>query len=235
MELNTYNLQNINIPDDWRITYNEFFDTDPLKINNDNSNLWFNLKEDLLQVENNKKNLLLDLGWYPEFSPKGKYRIKLIKNCDWEKPLVKFENRNLNEIVKKIEKIVNDQYIIKNIEKGSTETKYEYHDASIEKIEFTENILILYIDLYEVFYKDGTKIKLSFKIKNKIEKCRYWVKQIIEEYKEEHKENVLGARIEAIKVHKEKDNIFNCYIKCNDMERLNFKSSFVEEIELKME
>lgn len=119
--------------------------------------------------------------------------------------------------------------IQQNMENNSTITKYEYHDSVIEKIEFNENILVFYIDLYEVFYKNKPQIKLCFNVTHKIDKCKYWVSKVIEEYDDD--ENYFGIRIDAINVYKEKENLYNCYIECNCIDKLKFKSSFVEEIE----
>jgi hypothetical protein len=112
---------------------------------------------------------------------------------------------------------------------NSTITKYIYHDSVIEKIEFNENILVFYIDLYEVFYRNKPKIELRFNVISKIDKCKYWVSKVIEEYDDE--ENYFGIRIDAINVYKETENLYNCCIECNCIEKLKFKSLFVEEIE----
>jgi hypothetical protein len=104
-----YNLQQLlNIPDDWIITYNNFFDIDPLKLEN-NDILWDNFTEDLFQIKNEHKNILLDLGWYPEMNPNGNYCIKLIQGNNWEEPLVNINNKDKNEIIKIIENILWDK------------------------------------------------------------------------------------------------------------------------------
>lgn len=45
------------------------------------------LTEDQLQVESIDGNYLLDVGWYPEFSLKGSFKIMIIKKYDWDNPL----------------------------------------------------------------------------------------------------------------------------------------------------
>lgn len=65
-----------------KITYNEFhinFDI-PLEDEIDN------LTEDLLQIEYDG-GYILDVGWYPEFDIEGKLIVRVIKNCEWDKPL----------------------------------------------------------------------------------------------------------------------------------------------------
>jgi hypothetical protein len=106
MERNTLTLQKLKVPDGWIITYNNFFDIDPLKINNSTDILWNIFTEDLLQIKNEHKNIILDLGWYPEMNQNGNYCIKLIKDYNWEKPLININNNSKYIIVKIIEKIL---------------------------------------------------------------------------------------------------------------------------------
>lgn len=47
----------------------------------------FSLSEDLLQVESVDKELLLDVGWYPEFDLDGFFKVVVIKKYDWENPI----------------------------------------------------------------------------------------------------------------------------------------------------
>jgi hypothetical protein len=56
--------------------------------------------------------------------------------------------------------------------------KYDYHDAVVEKIEIQNEMLIIYLDLYPILYKDKPKIKLCFSIINNIDKCKYWVNRL---------------------------------------------------------
>lgn len=43
------------------------------------------LKEDLLQASFPLEQII-DIGWYPEFSEEGYFRISLISNQNWESP-----------------------------------------------------------------------------------------------------------------------------------------------------
>ncbi len=47
---------------------------------------WFT--EDLLQVRDPLGLYLIDIGWYPERSPDGTYRCRLVKGQDWGSPLL---------------------------------------------------------------------------------------------------------------------------------------------------
>ncbi|WP_257605312.1 hypothetical protein [Pseudomonas sp. UMAB-40] len=45
------------------------------------------LKEDMLQVDYQGTHLL-DVGWYPSFDIKGSFQIRVIKDYNWDAPLV---------------------------------------------------------------------------------------------------------------------------------------------------
>lgn len=55
------------------------------------------LKEDLLQVEYGA-HLLLDVGWYPEFDERGAFRVAVIKDQDWQQPLLNEQARSLAQL-----------------------------------------------------------------------------------------------------------------------------------------
>ena len=61
------------------------------------------LTEDLLQVTfcNGK---LLDLGWYPEFNPEGRFILMLIENENWDNPLIKIEFNRMDLICENLKK-----------------------------------------------------------------------------------------------------------------------------------
>lgn len=59
--------------------------------------LYDSLKEDLLQIEFNN-SYLIDVGWYPEFSYKGTFKIVLVKNGEWDKPKYILETRSLKKL-----------------------------------------------------------------------------------------------------------------------------------------
>jgi hypothetical protein len=46
------------------------------------------LQEDLLQIQYDN-NIVVDVGWYPELDPSGKFIIYIIKDSDWDSPLYK--------------------------------------------------------------------------------------------------------------------------------------------------
>lgn len=60
------------------------------------------LKEDMLQVEF-AGGLLLDVGWYPEFDAKGDFRINVIRNFDWDQPVLALTAHETAELVEKLD------------------------------------------------------------------------------------------------------------------------------------
>ncbi len=73
-----------------------------------NSESFYELTDDLLQIEFKDKNLLIDVGWYNPFQTKhGFFRIELIQNMDWERPLFKRNFRKINTVKQQISQLIN--------------------------------------------------------------------------------------------------------------------------------
>lgn len=99
------NFLRLKIPADWTVDYITLKDTDP-KTLEANEDAWlFDFNQDLLQISHKTKNLLLDVGWYPEGDPAGSYGIELIKNEDWENPLEDIMCTELKELIKQLDYI----------------------------------------------------------------------------------------------------------------------------------
>ncbi|NRF95625.1 hypothetical protein HQN89_32865 [Paenibacillus frigoriresistens] len=101
----------LRVPSGWKIIFNEFTKTDSDSFVDDNHEHLWEFKEDILQFEYEEKRTL-DLGWYPEFNPQGKYKLVLIDSTnkeqpDWENPIYIFESRKTKEIIEKIEFVLN--------------------------------------------------------------------------------------------------------------------------------
>ena len=64
------------------------------------------LKEDLLQVCYDN-NYLIDIGWYPEFDEEGAFRVYVIKDYQWDNPVVQKSCRNLNLLNKYVHECIN--------------------------------------------------------------------------------------------------------------------------------
>ncbi|WP_269632538.1 hypothetical protein [Pelomonas sp. BJYL3] len=71
---------------DWRSGIIDYWDLDFLDLRQDMAAQAEYLKEDLAQVKYSS-DVLLDIGWYPEFSPSGEFVVTVIRGGDWESPL----------------------------------------------------------------------------------------------------------------------------------------------------
>ena len=77
-----------------RVTFNDpYFDpTKPVEQQMDI------LREDLFQSQW-ENGLKLAVGWYPCFNQNGRFRLVVIKDADWDSPVVTFETRVCGELV----------------------------------------------------------------------------------------------------------------------------------------
>ena len=63
-------LQPLRISEGWTVEYNRFCEVDI-----EHPDAWTLLSESLLQLTHQRRNRLLDLGWYPEGAPDGNFRL----------------------------------------------------------------------------------------------------------------------------------------------------------------
>ena len=111
-----YELQPLRLQAGWKIELNNFSEYD-LDIHGEQD--CFELNEDLLQLQNEKTNLLIDLGWYPAHSKDGSYHLMLVKNFDWTNPLENVITRSKKEVVDSIEKWCCKGFWNKYVERGT--------------------------------------------------------------------------------------------------------------------
>lgn len=98
-----YRLQPLRIPAGWEIKLNYFTEYD-LTVHGEHDS--FELNEDLLTLYNEKADLTIDLGWYPQHDVAGKYILLLARGSDWRHPLEEFSSRSKDEMISCIEKWV---------------------------------------------------------------------------------------------------------------------------------
>jgi hypothetical protein len=55
------------------------------------------LKEDLAQIEFGSATLL-DVGWYPSFSPDGVFVVSVVHEHEWDEPELRLECRTVSEL-----------------------------------------------------------------------------------------------------------------------------------------
>ncbi len=111
--MKTFELQPLRITVGWKVTYNMFSEYDPDK---DGAEYSLELCEDLLQLKN--KNLLIDLGWYPQGNINGGYKMFLVdttKDRPFDSPLETFASRSKREIINKLEYWINPGFYSKYV------------------------------------------------------------------------------------------------------------------------
>ena len=110
----SFGFVDLNLGESWKLTYNKLSSLDPEE--NDLSEMELEyyvlglLTEDLLQIENSKRALLIDVGWYPDSEPTGNFVLLLLNifregGANWEAPLFKFETRSLAILIEEIYRI----------------------------------------------------------------------------------------------------------------------------------
>ena len=99
-------IQEIDFPFDSRITYNEFYNYDPVNSFNAEDSAKY-LSDDLLQCTFPMDNLVIDLGWYGDTtSNKGEYRIYIIMHENWDFPFNIIHSKSTEEITDLLNKIL---------------------------------------------------------------------------------------------------------------------------------
>jgi hypothetical protein len=63
------------------------------------------LKEDLFQISY-ENDYIIDVGWYPEFSVKGNFRIVVVKDYNWDTFIIEKKCKDLNTLDQLMKKCV---------------------------------------------------------------------------------------------------------------------------------
>ncbi|MEZ5970674.1 MAG: hypothetical protein R3C31_02545 [Hyphomonadaceae bacterium] len=93
-------LQPLRIPIGWSVHYNDFHEIDQ-----DDPEAWHWRKENLLQLSHERRDRLLDLGWYPPDDANGRYVLVLHAHDFTGPELERFESRDRAEIVAEVERL----------------------------------------------------------------------------------------------------------------------------------
>lgn len=64
------------------------------------------LKEDLIQIIY-YNDYLIDLGWYPEFDKDGFFRVSVIKDYQWDKPILQKRCKDIDVLEEYIHECIN--------------------------------------------------------------------------------------------------------------------------------
>ncbi len=106
-------LQPLRVPGGWTIDYNKLENVEPMELDELDSLWLFAFTEDILLMHTtscHKRNgkieqqkLILDLGWYPDGEHNGAFLLQAILNDNWIKPLLQFQSKSKDEIIKMLE------------------------------------------------------------------------------------------------------------------------------------
>jgi hypothetical protein len=103
-----YPLQPLRIPTGWTVAYNNgLYEVDPPGDEVPEKARWIVFKEDMLQMRNEHRNRLLDLGWYPEGDMEtGEYGLVVYEGDFHGRLLHEFRGRDRVALVAEIERLL---------------------------------------------------------------------------------------------------------------------------------
>ncbi|WP_294154739.1 hypothetical protein [uncultured Clostridium sp.] len=107
MNMGMFEKVEFKLPQRWKLNYNKLLKVNPDAITSEDDERWCKFSEDILNMVNSEHNILLDVGWYPEFSIDGHFGLIVIENNEWQRPLETFVTRNVQKLTEKILLIVN--------------------------------------------------------------------------------------------------------------------------------
>lgn len=96
--------QPLRITSGWTIKLHELLEIDP-EVLDERDPRWEQFYEDLLQLEDENRKLILDVGWTPEADPRGSFQLRLIQNREWDHPVSQWRGRSLAMLVEQIEQL----------------------------------------------------------------------------------------------------------------------------------
>lgn len=100
-----HTLQELRIPARWYVVYNEFYDVVPSRQNVESIEGMFT--EDILQLTNEHRNRLLDLGWYPSYDyDEGRYGLVVYEGDFHGTLLHELRTKNKQEVVSEINRLL---------------------------------------------------------------------------------------------------------------------------------
>lgn len=90
-----------------------FTETYPERFIDDDYEHRWEFKEDILQLRSKSRKKIIDLGWYPEFSADGQYKLLLVDTSEEDEEgsfcwnvIFEFESKSIEDIRMKIEELL---------------------------------------------------------------------------------------------------------------------------------
>ncbi len=84
------------------VTYNDFDINPGISFE---EQTW-SFKQDVFQMKFNNK-YLIDIGWYPDFDPKGSFVLKVVKDFDWSNPILEKKCKEVNVLKIYLQEAIN--------------------------------------------------------------------------------------------------------------------------------
>ncbi|MGN0144321.1 MAG: hypothetical protein ACI398_05015 [Clostridium sp.] len=97
------------LPEGWTIKNNTLFKIEEELIKNLDNDTRNKLSEDMLNIVNHLKNIIIDVGWYPQFDINGHFGLVVVKDNIWIKPIDTLVTRDINVVIDKVNKIMEEQ------------------------------------------------------------------------------------------------------------------------------
>jgi hypothetical protein len=86
---------------DWKTGTVVFWDLDTIDESRPLSEQIEDLKEDLAQIEY-PADIIMDVGWYPEFAATGNFVVCVVQHGEWERPVFRKDAFTIEELKARI-------------------------------------------------------------------------------------------------------------------------------------
>lgn len=99
---------------DWKILYNKLtmFDPNVHELTEEEFDFYTLglFTQNMTQIESKNKELLIDIGWYPDSEINGEFLLQMLPikdgECEWFNPIVEFRTRSLKKLISKLEELI---------------------------------------------------------------------------------------------------------------------------------
>lgn len=151
-------LQPLRIPAGWRIYKHEFFNLEPKgqpKVKGfPNDDGWLLFEQDLLMVKHERQEIILDMGWAPQYDPAGQFILDMVKG-DYlrNNPATIYETREKAEIVQALE------VEMLRISKASGDYLVEGEDLMLQPLRITGGWRVLHNQFFDLVLQSRLRVR----------------------------------------------------------------------------